>query len=191
MHPAAHAGLHTTRDTLLAVPELRASLDIPEGAAAASLECGHVWTTATLFLDLNSELLWGPPLTAGTKLELLIVSYDFKRAIYMITTSNVCCGIEQISKHFTKEIKITTSGLEARKWSHKIMKLLSRASKQASDSSSTKRQLSCKSTGQCPPMRLGQSTSPGNTPIVFLERVFKYPQKQVPSWKQAKFNINI
>lgn len=35
----------------------------------------------------------------------------------MTTTSNVCCGIEQISKHFTKEIKITIPVLEARKWS--------------------------------------------------------------------------
>lgn len=48
VYPAAHAELHTTKDTLLAVPELRASLDTPVGAAVASLECGHVWTTATL-----------------------------------------------------------------------------------------------------------------------------------------------
>lgn len=48
VHPAARAELHTTRDTLLAVPELRGSLDIPVGAAVPSLECGHVWTTATL-----------------------------------------------------------------------------------------------------------------------------------------------
>lgn len=82
--------------------------------------------------------------------------------MYMITISNVCCGIEQISKHFTKEIKITIPVLEARKWSHRVMKLLSRATKQASDSSNTKSQLCCKSTGQCAPIRLGRFTSPEN-----------------------------
>lgn len=48
MHPAAQAELHTTKEILLAVQELRASLGIPVGAAVASLECGRVWTTATL-----------------------------------------------------------------------------------------------------------------------------------------------
>lgn len=168
VHPAAHAELHTTKGNPSAVPGLKVTLDKPVEAAVATLECGHVWTTATLSQLLILNHFRDPPLTAGTKSESQIVSYGFKRAICMTTISNVCCGIEQIL-HFTKEIKITSPVLKVRKWSHRVMKLLSTSTKQARGSSSTKSQLCCKSTGQCPPLTPGQFTSPENTPIIFLE----------------------
>lgn len=89
VHPAAHAELHTTKDTLLAVPELRESLDIPGSCSCVS----GVWAclgNSHSLPALNSELFKGPPLTAGTKWESQIVSYDFKGGIYMTTISNVC-----------------------------------------------------------------------------------------------------
>lgn len=91
-----------------------------------------------------------------------IVSYGFKRVIYRTTISNVCCGIKWISKYFTKEIKIITPVLKVGTWSHRVIKWLSTATRQASGRASTRSQLCCKLAGWCFPCN---TTQHQNRPI--------------------------